>query len=158
LEEFPGTFLVVTHDRYFLDRVVGRVVELSDGRFFGHEGNYTDYLLHKAERQAADAVVEHKRQMFLQRELEWVRTGPRAQRKKAKTRFERFDEVSAQDAPVIEKDMELVIPPPPPLGNRVLELTNVGMELGGRTLSTGRHLRPQRPGENNVAENYSGPG
>jgi ATP-binding cassette subfamily F protein uup len=134
LEGFTGTFLVVTHDRYFLDRVVNRMVELCDGKFWWHDGNYTDYLLDKAERQAADATIEHKRQMFLRKELEWVRTGPRAQRKKAKTRFERFDDVSAQDAPAVEEDMELVIPPPPQLGNRTVELLNLGMELGGRTL------------------------
>lgn len=137
LEDFTGTFLVVTHDRYFLDRVVGRIVELCDGKFWWHDGNYTDYLLDKAERQAADAVVEHKRQMFLRKELEWVRTGPRAQRKKAKTRFERFDEVAAQNAPTVEEDMELVIPPPPQLGNRTVELTNAGMTLAGRNLFSG---------------------
>jgi ATP-binding cassette subfamily F protein uup len=137
LEGFTGTFLVVTHDRYFLDRVVGKMVELSDGKFFWHEGNYTDYLLAKAERQAADATVEHKRQMFLKRELAWVRQGPRAQRKKAKNRFDRYDEVSAQAGPTVEEDVELVIPPPPPLGNRVVELTDLGMTLGGRTLFRG---------------------
>jgi ATP-binding cassette subfamily F protein uup len=137
LESFTGTFLVVTHDRYFLDRVVGKMVELSDGKFFWHEGNYTDYLLAKAERQAADATVEHKRQMFLKRELAWVRQGPRAQRKKAKNRFDRYDEVSAQAGPAVEEDVELVIPPPPPLGNRVVELTDLGMGIGGRTLFRG---------------------
>jgi len=134
LEGFGGTFLVVTHDRYFLDRVVNRIVELCDGKFWWHDGNYTDYLLDKAERQAADATVEHKRQMFLRKELEWVRTGPRAQRKKAKNRFDRFDDVSAQEAKPVEEDMELVIPPPPQLGNRTVELTGAGMELGGRKL------------------------
>ncbi|MEY4386198.1 MAG: hypothetical protein RLY20_1481, partial [Verrucomicrobiota bacterium] len=137
LEEFTGTFLVVTHDRYFLDRVVNRIVELCDGKFWWHDGNYTDYLLDKAERQAADATVEHKRQMFLRKELEWVRTGPRAQRKKAKNRFERFDDVSAQEVKPIEEDMELVIPPPPQLGNRTVELTNLGMRIGERTLFSG---------------------
>jgi ATP-binding cassette subfamily F protein uup len=137
LHEFTGTFLVVTHDRYFLDRVVNRMVELCDGKFWWHDGNYTDYLLDKAERQAADATVEHKRQMFLRKELEWVRTGPRAQRKKAKNRFDRYDDVSAQDAKPVEEDMELVIPPPPQLGNRTVELTNVRMDLGGRTLFSG---------------------
>src|SRR5208282_3385939 len=82
LEEFHGTFLVVTHDRYFLDRVVKRMIELSDGKLFPHDGNYTEYLLAKAERQSADATVEHKRQMFLKKELAWVRQGPRAQRSK----------------------------------------------------------------------------
>jgi ATP-binding cassette subfamily F protein uup len=137
LDQFDGTFLVVTHDRYFLDRVVNRIVELCDGTFWWHDGNYTDYLLDKAERQAADAVVEHKRQMFLKKELEWVRTGPRAQRKKAKNRFDRFDDVSAQAAPTVEEDMELVIPPPPQLGNRTVELTNLGMRLGDLNLFSG---------------------
>jgi ATP-binding cassette subfamily F protein uup len=137
LENFAGTFIVVTHDRYFLDRVVDRIVELSDGRFWWHNGNYTDYLLDKAERQAADAVIEHKRQMFLKKELAWVRQGPRAQRSKQKDRFERYYETAAQDGPVIEEDMELVIPPPPQLGNRTVELANLGMDLGGRTLFRG---------------------
>jgi ATP-binding cassette subfamily F protein uup len=137
LENFRGAFLVVTHDRYFLDRVAGRIVELCDGKFFGHAGNYTDYLLDKAERQAADASLEHKRQMFLKKELAWVRSGARAQRSKQKNRFERYYETAAQDAAPAEGDMELVIPPPPPLGNRVLELTNLGMELGGRALFHG---------------------
>jgi ATP-binding cassette subfamily F protein uup len=134
LEEFNGTFLVVTHDRYFLDRVATRMVELADGRFFSHDGNYTDYLLAKAERQAADATVEHKRQMFLKRELAWVRQGPRAQRSKQKNRFERYYETAAQDGPAVEEEVELCIPPPPQLGNRVVEVQNLGMELGGRTL------------------------
>ena len=137
LDEFHGSFLVVTHDRYFLDRVARHMVELSDGRFFSHAGNYTDYLLDKAERQAADATIEHKRQMFLKKELAWVRQGPRAQRSKQKNRFERYYETAAQDGPVIEEDVELCIPPPPQLGNRVVELSNLGMDLGGRTLFRG---------------------
>ena len=137
LDEFHGTFLVVTHDRYFLDRVVKRMIELSDGKFFSHDGNYTDYLLAKAERQAADATVEHKRQMFLKKELAWVRQGPRAQRSKQKDRFERYYDTAAQAGPVIEEDIELVIPPPPPLGNRTVELNNLGMEIGGKKLFSG---------------------
>lgn len=137
LENFDGTFLVATHDRYFLDRAVTRMVELSDGRFFRHDGNYTDYLLDKAERQAADAVVEHKRQMFLKKELAWVRQGPRAQRSKQKNRFERYYDTAAEAGPTVEEDVELCIPPPPQLGNRVVELSGLGMELGGRTLFRG---------------------
>ena len=137
LENFEGTFLVVTHDRYFLDRVVTRIVELADGRFYSHNGNYTEYLLAKAERQEADAIIERRRQMFLKRELAWVRMGARAQRSKQKNRFERYYETAAQEGPNIEEEVELCIPPPPPLGNRVVELTNLGMELGGRTLFRG---------------------
>ena len=134
LEGFGGAFLVVTHDRWFLDRVTNLTVELAEGRFYSYEGGYTEYLLAKAERQQAEAVVEHKRQMFLEKELAWVRKGPRAQRTKAKHRFDRYYEVAAQAGPAVEEDMELVIPPPPPLGNRVAELNNLGIELGGRTL------------------------
>ena len=137
LESFGGSFLVVTHDRYFLDRVVNRIVELCDGTFWSHNGDYTDYLLAKAERQEADATVEHKRQMFLKKELAWVRQGPRAQRTKQKDRFERYYEVAAQDGPVIEEDVELCIPPPPQLGNRTVEVANLGVELGGRKLFSG---------------------
>src|SRR5437762_7831755 len=137
LEAFHGTFLVVTHDRYFLDRVTKRMIELSDGRFYSHAGNYTDYLLAKAERQASDAVIEHKRQMFLKKELAWVRQGPRAQRSKQKNRFERYYETAAEAGPVIEEDVELCIPPPPQLGNRTVELTNLGMEIGGKKLFDG---------------------
>src|SRR5436190_211687 len=137
LDEFHGTFLVVTHDRYFLDRVVKRMIELSDGKFFSHDGNYTEYLLAKAERQAADVTVEHKRQMFLKKELAWVRQGPRAQRSKQKDRFERYYNEAAKDGPVIEEDVELCIPPPPQLGNRTVEVSNLGVELGGRRLFSG---------------------
>jgi len=137
LDEFHGTFLVVTHDRYFLDRVVKRMLELYSGKFWSHDGNYTDYLLAKAERQEADATVEHKRQMFLKKELAWVRQGPRAQRSKQKDRFERYYDEAAKDGPAIEEDMELVIPPPPQLGNRTVEVTNLGMTLGGKKLFSG---------------------
>ena len=137
LESFGGTFLVVTHDRYFLDRVASTILELSNGKFFSHAGNYTDYLLAKAERQEADATIEHKRQMFLKKELAWVRQGPRAQRSKQKDRFERYYDEAAKDGPVIEEDVELVIPPPPQLGNRTVEVAGLGMELGGRKLFGG---------------------
>ena len=137
LENFGGTFLVVTHDRYFLDRVATSILELCDGKFFSHAGNYTDYLLDKAERQAADEVIEHKRQMFLKKELAWVRQGPRAQRSKQKDRFERYYNEAAKDGPVIEEEVELVIPPPPQLGNRTVEVCNLGMEIAGKPLFSG---------------------
>jgi ATP-binding cassette subfamily F protein uup len=137
LENFGGTFLVVTHDRYFLDRVASSILELCDGKFFSHAGNYTDYLLDKAERQSADAVIEHKRQMFLKKELAWVRQGPRAQRSKQKDRFERYYDEAAKDGPVIEEDVELVIPPPPQLGNRTVEVAGLGMDIAGKKLFSG---------------------
>ncbi len=134
LENFPGAFLVVTHDRYFLDRVATSIVELSNGTFYSYTGNYTDYLLSKAERQATEEMVEHKRQMFLRRELEWVRRGPKARTTKSKSRLDRYFDVAGQAGPEIESEVELIIPPPPQLGNRVVELSNVGMTLGGKSL------------------------
>jgi ATP-binding cassette subfamily F protein uup len=137
LETFPGTFLVVTHDRYFLDRVTQLIVELARGKFYSYDGNYTDYLLAKAGREAAEEAIEHKRQMFLRRELDWVRRGPSARRTKSKSKLDRYFEIAAQDGPKLEEQMDLVIPPPPQIGNRVVELTNLGMTFGGRMLFSG---------------------
>lgn len=132
--KFGGTVLLVTHDRYLLDQVATRIVELADGAFVSYDGNYTDYLLGRAERQAAMELVEHKRQMFLKRELDWVRRKPSARRTKSKSRLDAYFEVAAQAGPPADEDMELVIPPPPQLGNRVVELDGVSAELGGRTI------------------------
>jgi len=140
LDNYAGAFLLVTHDRYFLDRITSTIVELAEGRTWSHDGNYTEYLLAKAEREAASEVIEHKRQMFLKRELAWVRQGPRAQRGKAKNRFDRYYETAAEGPLELDQDVDLVIPPPPPLGNRTVELVNVGMALGGKQLFSGLHL------------------
>ena len=115
------------------------MIELSDGKFFSHDGNYTEYLLAKAERQAADATVEHKRQMFLKKELVWVRRSPRAQRKQAEgiVLSVTIGDTAAQAGPVIEEDVELCIPPPPQLGNRTVELSELGMAIGGKKLFSG---------------------
>ena len=134
LARYNGTALFVTHDRYFLDRIATRVVELSGGKFYSYAGNYTDYLLARAERQAIEEMQEQKRQKFLKRELAWVRKAPRARRTKSVDRVERYFEMAAQEAPEAELDVDLIIPPAPKLANRVIELREVGMELGGRTL------------------------
>src|SRR2546421_650324 len=134
LVRYQGTCLFVTHDRYFLDRIATRVLELSRGKFYGYEGNYTDYLIARAERQAVEEMQEHQRQKFLKRELAWVRKAPRARRTKSVDRVERYFEMAAQEAPEAELDVDLIIPPAPKLANRVIELRDVGMELGGRTL------------------------
>lgn len=131
---FRGAFLVVTHDRYFLDRITNSIVEIANGQVYSYEGNYTDYLLAKAERQATEERQEQVRQGFLRRELDWVRRGPKARTTKSKSRLDRFFEIADQGPPIKEMDVDMVIPPPPPLGNRVVDLENVGMELGGRLL------------------------
>ncbi len=134
LARYSGTALFVTHDRYFLDRVATRVVELSQGKFFSYAGNYTDYLLARAERAAVEEMQEHKRQKFLKRELAWVRKAPRARRTKSVDRVERYFEMAAQDGPEVELDVDLIIPPAPKLANRVIELRDVSIDLGGRRL------------------------
>ena len=134
LKSYPGTCLFVTHDRYFLDRVTNRIVELAEGTFFSHNGNYTDFLEAKAARQGIAEGQEARRQKFLKRELEWVRRGPRARTTKSRDRIDRYHDTAAQDAPEQELDVDLIIPPAPKLANRVVELREVGMELGGRTL------------------------
>src|ERR1044071_9623262 len=134
LARYSGTCLFVTHDRYFLDRIATRVLELSRGKFHSYDGNYTDYLLARAQRQAVEEMQEHKRQKFLKRELEWVRKAPRARRTKSVDRVERYFEMAAQEGPEAELDVELIIPTPPKLANRIIELRDVSVELGGRTL------------------------
>src|SRR6185503_14965355 len=105
----PGAFLMVTHDRYFLDRITNSIVELANGKAYSYTGNYTDYLLAKAEREATVEVTEHKRQMFLRREIEWVRRGPKAQTTKSKARWDRYFEVAGEKPPELDKDVDLVI-------------------------------------------------
>src|SRR3954449_7626383 len=134
LARYAGTCLFVTHDRYFLDRVATRIVELSRGQFVSYDGNYTDYLLARVQRQAVEEMQERKRQKFLKRELQWVRKAPRARRTKSVDRVERYFEMAGQEVPETELDVDLIIPPAPKLANRVIELRDVGMELGGRLL------------------------
>ena len=134
LARYSGTCLFVTHDRYFLDRVPTRIVELSHGQFYSYDGNYTDFLLARAARQAGEELQERKRQKFLKRELDWVRRSPSARRTKSINRVEQYFELAKEEAPTPELDIELIIPPTAKLGNRVIELRAVGMELGDRIL------------------------
>jgi ATP-binding cassette subfamily F protein uup len=131
---YTGAFLVVTHDRYFLDRITTSIVEVANGKMFSYEGNYTEYLLAKAERETAEERQEQSRQNFLRRELDWVRRGPKARTTKSKSRLDRYFEIEGKGPPPKEMAVDLVIPPPPPLGNRVVDLENVGMTLGDRKL------------------------
>jgi len=130
LHEFPGAVIFVTHDRYFLDVLATRIIELSDGRCFSHPGNYTAYLESKAIRQQIAEQSERRRQRFLREELEWVRAGVRAQRSKPRHRLESFYQVKGLEAPPEEREMDLLIPPPPELGNTAMDLENVGAKVG----------------------------
>jgi ATP-binding cassette subfamily F protein uup len=140
LKTYPGALLVVTHDRHFLDEVVNGIVELRNGVFERYEGNYTEYLVGRAEKLATEELSEHKRQMFLRREIDWVRRRPKAQTGKSKVRLEAFYEVQADAPAEVETEMDLVIPPPPQLGNRVVELDGVGLSFGERQLFSGLSL------------------
>jgi ATP-binding cassette subfamily F protein uup len=141
LAGYPGGLLVVTHDRHFLDSVATTIVELRNGRFERYDGNYSEYLLQRAEKLATEELTEHKRQMFLRREIEWVRRRPKAQTSKSQARLDRFAAAESAGPPPTEAEMELVIPPPPPLGNRVVEIEGVGMEFGGNRLFSGLDLK-----------------
>jgi ATP-binding cassette subfamily F protein uup len=134
LAQYNGTCIFVTHDRYFLDRIANRIVELSSGIFYSHQGNYTEYLINKAERHAIKEVEERKRQMFLRRELDWIKRGPKARRTKAKSRIDNYREVASQNDYEVELDVDLIIPPADRLGKKVLEFKDVGVKLGERLL------------------------
>ncbi len=140
LQSYKGAILVVTHDRHFLDEVVNGMVELRNGVFERYEGGYTEYLVARSEKIAGEELVEHKRQMFLRREIDWVRGRPKAQTSKSKVRLDRFYEVQENAPPPDEGELDLIVPPPPQLGNRVVELDNVGLSFSGRSLFSGLSL------------------
>jgi ABC transport system ATP-binding/permease protein len=150
LREFPGAVIFVTHDRYFLDVIATRVVELAEGRCFSHPGNYTAYLESKAIRQQIADQTERRRQRYLRVELEWVRAGVRAQRSKARHRLDTYYQVAGLEAPPEEREMDLLIPPPPELGDLAVDLEDAGARVGegdeGRWLF--RHLTFElKPGQ-----------
>ncbi len=134
LASWRGACIFVTHDRYFLDRIANRIVELAHGTFFSHQGNYTDYLLNKAERDSLREAGEKKRQSFLRNELDWVMRGPRARRTKAKSRLDKYFEIAGEEAPEKDINIDLIIPTPERLGNKVLELKELSVAIAGKTL------------------------
>jgi len=134
LSTYNGTCIFVTHDRYFLDRIANRIVELSNGSFYSHPGNYTAYLINRSERQAIKEVEERKRQLFLKRELEWIRRGPKARQTKAKSRIDNFNEVASLKNDEVDLDVDLIIPPAERLGKKVIELKDVSIKIGNKTL------------------------
>ncbi|MFO1484840.1 MAG: ABC-F family ATP-binding cassette domain-containing protein [Verrucomicrobiaceae bacterium] len=134
LRDFTGAVLFVTHDRYFLDRIATRIIEIDDARIYSHPGNYSAYLESKALRESVEANSERRRQAYLRHELEFVRAGVKAQRSKARTRLDEFDRVAALDAPEENLVMDLIIPPAPPLANTVVEARNIGAHIGNRWL------------------------
>jgi ATP-binding cassette subfamily F protein uup len=130
LNEFRGAVMFVTHDRYFLDVIATRILEVADTHIFSHPGNYTAYLESKAARQQISEQTERRRQRFLRVELEWVRSGAHAQRCKARHRMDTYYDVAGLEAPPEEREMDLLIPPPPEMGNVGVDLEQVGVKVG----------------------------
>jgi ATP-binding cassette ChvD family protein len=135
LAAYGGTVLAVTHDRYFLDNVAGWILELDRGRAYPYEGNYSTYLATKAARLAAEARAGAGRRRVLERELEWVRAGPKGRHDKGRARLRRYQELAAEaerDRPV-DFD-EIQIPPGPRLGDVVVEADGLAKGYGDRLL------------------------
>ncbi|MFT6576287.1 MAG: ATP-binding cassette subfamily F protein uup [Akkermansiaceae bacterium] len=125
LKTYGGAVIFVTHDRYFLNVIATRIIEISDGKAYSHPGNYTAFLESKAIRQGIAENSEKKRQKFLKEELEWVRAGVKARTTKSRSRLDAFYKVKDKNAPVREGEMDLLIPPPPRLGNTIVDLEDV---------------------------------
>ncbi len=130
LKNFPGAVIFVTHDRYFLDVIATRIIEIDGGRAFSHPGNYTAYLESKAIRQQIAEQSEQKRQKFLKSELEWVRAGVKARGTKQQSRLDAYYEIEGQEGPPEEREMDLLLPPATDLGNIVVELEKAGVNVG----------------------------
>ena len=138
-DEQPGALLLITHDRFFLDRVVKRTAELADGELRVYEGGYEAYLIAKAEREAHEARAESNRQNLLRRELAWLRRSAPARTTKQKARIDRAHEVLGQDAPKAAKAVALHVSAARS-GKTVVDLEDLRLELGGKTLVDGLTL------------------
>ena len=136
LAGYRGALMMVTHDRYFLDRVCNRIAELDLGGLYMHDGNFSYYLEQKAARLDMENAAERKRSSILRRELEWIRRGAQARSTKQKARIQRFEEMSAIKGPQAEAKLALSSTSSR-LGRRIVECENVGKSMGGRTLVSG---------------------
>jgi sulfate-transporting ATPase len=134
LQRFPGTVVAVTHDRYFLDNAAEWILELDRGRGIPWKGNYSSWLDQKQERLAQEEATESARRKALKRELEWVRSGTKAQQAKSKSRLARFDELSSYEYQKRNETQEIFIPVADRLGERVIEFTGVRKGYGDRLL------------------------
>ncbi len=134
LQQYPGTVLAVTHDRYFLDNVAGWILELDRGEGIPWEGNYTEWLDQKSKRLAAEEKQESKRRKILERELEWVRMNPKGRQAKNKARIQNYDKMMAEGEREKDAKLELPIPNGPRLGNDVIDAIEISKSFGDRIL------------------------
>jgi len=134
LQEYPGTIVAVTHDRYFLDNVAQWILELDNGRGYPYEGNYTTFLEKKKARLAQEEKAESARQKALAKELEWVRTSPKGRLAKNKARLNAYEKLAAQEYDEREDNLVLQIPPGPHLGDLVVRAEKLTKGYGDRIL------------------------
>jgi energy-dependent translational throttle protein EttA len=134
LEDYPGTVVTVTHDRYFLDQVAGWILELDRGRGVPYEGNYSGWLEQKRQRLEQEGRQEAARRRTLERELEWVRQSPRARQAKSKARLQAYDSLVAQNREQAPETAQIVLPPGPRLGDLVIEAERLSKGFGDRLL------------------------
>ena len=134
LEEFPGTVVAVTHDRYFLDNVAGWILELDRGHGIPYEGNYSTWLSAKEKRLQTESKQEVSRQRAIKQELEWVRQNPRGRQAKNKARLARFDELNSQEFQLRNETNEIYIAPGERLGDKVIVLDQVSKGFGNELL------------------------
>ena len=139
LRAFKGALVMVTHDRYFLERVTDRLVELERGRLYFYEGNYDEYLERKTQREEMTQASERKRQAILRRELQWIMQGPTARGTKSRERIERYEALKAQAGPAETARMEISALSSR-LGKKTIELQGVGKSFDGRTVLEGFDL------------------
>lgn len=134
LQEYPGTVVAITHDRYFLDNAAGWILELDRGRGIPYEGNYSSWLEQKEHRLAQESKHEAAHQKALKSELEWVRQGAKGRQSKSKARLKQFEEMNSKEFQTRNETQEIYIPPGPRLGDKVIELHNVTKSYGDRLL------------------------
>ncbi|MCF0181848.1 MAG: energy-dependent translational throttle protein EttA [Muribaculaceae bacterium] len=134
LQQYEGTVIAVTHDRYFLDHVAGWILELDRGEGIPWKGNYSSWLEQKTQRMAQEEKTESKRQKTLQRELEWIRMAPKARQAKGKARLNSYDKLMNEDVKQKEEKLEIFIPNGPRLGNKVIEASHVAKAFGNKLL------------------------
>lgn len=134
LQQYKGTVIAVTHDRYFLDNVAGWILELDRGEGIPWKGNYSSWLEQKQERLSKEEKTESKRQKTLQRELEWIRMAPKARQAKSKARLSAYDKLVGEEAKQKEEKLELFIPPGPRLGTKVIDAVGVSKAFGDKLL------------------------
>ena len=134
LQQYPGTVIAITHDRYFLDHVAGWILELDRGEVIPWQGNYTSWLEQKTKRMEMEEKQASKRCKTLERELEWVRMAPKARQSKGKARLNSYDKLLNEDQKEREEKLEIFIPNGPRLGNKVIEAHGVAKAFGDKLL------------------------